>query len=629
MNRKTIAICESGYHADSEAKIIAEIIKNAREKNINVLFFNSLMVKGDFPKGIDEASNLVCGESEIFNLINYQKIDGLIIFGKSIQKEEIVFQLQKRCEKNHIPCINVNDPAHFLEHNVTISNEDSMELVVEHLVKDHKLTKINFIGGYRDNKETNERLNAYKKVLTKYNIPVEEDRIAYGHFWMHAVDCVKEFLRKGLPQAIVCANDTMAIFVIDYLKNEGYKVPKDIIVTGFDGNSDAFTYEPSLTTVRHRYEYAGSVVFEMIEKLINGITHVKDETIKSELILQESCGCKTKNKKDYDFIVKNYQKRDAFTTFTKQMVRSDIYFFDDENIDELFDHISAPLSFFELKSFCYYVDASFETKDSYFLNTKSDKYGIPKKVVRVVPFYSNYSSSDIIPSKEMLKDDLQKDGKPCFKFFTCMYYRNKCLGYMVYEPKDYLTFEYSSFMLWAYNTSEKIGSFYLRKELELLNLRDHLTGLYNRRGMEKYFNKIYKEVLPKNEYITIICIDIDYLKRINDKFGHEGGDNAIVQIANAIETVFSKNGICVRTGGDEFCVVTHSAKKQNIDNQINKVTKLLEDYNNKKIVNYPVMCSCGYYTLYSKDFTSFEEMQKIADQKLYEVKAMHHHPEVV
>ena len=59
------------------------------------------------------------------------------------------------------------------------------------------------------------------------------------------------------------------------------------------------------------------------------------------------------------------------------------------------------------------------------------------------------------------------------------------------------------------------------------------------------------------------------------------------------------------------------------------VTKILEDYNNKKIVNYSVMCSCGYYTLYSKDFTSFEEMQKIADQKLYEVKAMHHHPEVV
>ena len=87
----------------------------------------------------------------------------------------------------------------------------------------------------------------------------------------------------------------------------------------------------------------------MIEKLINGITHVKDETIKSELILQESCGCKTKNKKDYDFIVKNYQKRDAFTTFTKQMVRSDIYFFDDENIDELFDHISTPLSYFVFK----------------------------------------------------------------------------------------------------------------------------------------------------------------------------------------------------------------------------------------------------------------------------------------
>lgn len=627
MKRKTIAICESGYHAESNAKTIAEIIKKAQENNTNVLIFNSLMVKGDFPIGVDKNSNLVCGEAEIFNLINYQKIDGLIIFGNSIQREDSIFEIEKRCKKNHIPCINVNDPTHSLEHNVTISNEDSMELIVEHLIKEHKLTKINFIGGFRDNKETTDRLNAYKKVLTKYNIPIENERIAYGHFWMHAVDCVKDFLRKEVPQAIVCANDTMAIFVIDYLKNEGYKVPKDIIVTGFDGISDAFSYEPALTTVRHRYEYAGTVAFEMLMKLINGISKVKDESIKSELILQESCGCKTKNKKVFNFIVNKYQKRDAFTAFTKQMVRSDIHFFDDESIDVLFDHISTPLSFFELKNFMYCIDANFDSKDSYFLNTKADKYGIPQKVIGVIPFYSNYSSGSVFSSKELLNGDFLNGAEPCIKMFTCMYYRNKCLGYITYEPNDYLTFESSSFMLWAYNSAEKIGSFCLRKELEMLNLKDHLTGLYNRRGMEKYFSKIYKEVLPNNEYITVICIDIDYLKRINDKVGHEGGDNAIVTIASAIETVFAKTGICVRTGGDEFCVVTHSAKKQNIDKQIDKLTNILDDYNAKKLVNYPVMCSCGYFTLFSKDFTSFEEMQKIADQKLYEVKAKHHHPE--
>lgn len=626
MKRRTIAICESGYHSESEAKIISEIIKNSKQNNINVLMFNSLMNKSDYPQNVDKNSNLVRGESEVFNLINYQKIDGLVIFGNSIQREETVLEIQKKCKKNHIPCININDPTHKLEHNVTISNEDSMELIMEHLVKDHKLTKINFIGGFKDNKETSERLLAYKKVLTKYNIPIEEERIAYGYFWMHAVECTKEFLRHDRPQAIVCANDTMAIFVIDYLKNEGYKVPKDIIVTGFDGITDAFSYEPSLTTVRHRYEYAGKVTFEMMMKLMDGITNVKDEAIKSELILQESCGCKVRDKRVYDFIGNKYERQNAFKSFTKQMIRSDIHFSDEEDIDVLFDHISTPLAFFEMNSFSYCIDATLDSKNNYFLSTKSDKYGIPQKVVNVVPFYTSYASKEEFASKEMLNGDFLEDNEPCFRIFTCMYYKNKCLGYVAYEPGDYSDFESGSFMLWVYNSAEKIGSFCLKKELEMLNLKDHLTGLYNRRGMEKYFSRMYKEVIPNNEYISVICADIDYLKTINDRFGHEGGDNAIVHIAAALESVFSKYGICVRTGGDEFCVVIHSPRKLNVDTLIKKVTTKLDEYNRKKEVNYTVMCSCGYNTLYSKDFTSFEEMQKHADQKLYEVKAQHHHP---
>lgn len=628
MKRKTIAICESGYHTESNVKIIAGLIAKAKEKNVNLLIFNSQMIKGDFPKGIDNNSNLVKGESEIFNLINYQKIDGLIVFGNSIYREDTILEIIKLCEKNNVPCININDPSHQLAHNVIISNTGSMELVVEHLVKDHKLTKINFIGGFRDNKETTERLDAYKRVLTKYKIPIEEDRIAYGHFWTHSVDCVKQFLRKDVPQAIVCANDTMAIFVCDYLKNEGYKIPKDIIVTGFDGISDAFTYEPSITTVRHRFEYAGEVAFEMMQKLLSGVSRVKDECITSELIIQESCGCHPKNKKYHNYIANKYERRDAYIEFTKHMVRTDIYFSDEENIDELFDHISSPLTYFNLKQIQFCVDSELDSTDGYVFSSKSGKYGIPTKLNAIIPFYTSFSANQTFASKDLLDTDFLNESEPAFRIFTAMYYKNRCLGYIAYEPENYLKFEASAFMLWVYNSAEKIGSFCLKRELENLNLKDHFTGLYNRRGMEKYFSEVYKNVIPNDEYITVICIDIDYLKKINDKFGHEGGDNAILQTSNAIQSVFSKNSICVRTGGDEFCVLTHSPKKQNIDKLIEKLTQQLEKYNSKKEVPYEVMCSCGYFTLFSKDFSSFEQMQKIADQKLYEVKAYHHHPDI-
>lgn len=626
MKRKTIAICESGYHSESESKIITQIVKNAKKNDINVLLFCSLMMKSDFPAGIEANSNLVKGESEIFNLINYKTIDGLIIFGNSIYKEETILEIAKNCEKNHIPYINVNDPTHMLAHNVTISNSDSMEQIMEHLLEDHRLRKINFIGGFRDNKETTERLNAYKKLLTKYNIPIEEDRIAYGHFWNHAIECTKNFLRKDFPEAIVCANDTMAIFVIDYLKSEGYRVPQDIIVTGFDGISDAFSYDPSLTTVRHRFEHTGDVAFEMMMKLMSGLHNVKDACIESELILQESCGCGT-HKRRYGEIGQRYEKQNAYHTFTKQMVRADIHASNESNIDALFDHISSPLSYFSLKNFMYCVDSGLSSDEKYFLNQKVQKYGIPQKVVGVVPFYTNYFTGPKFFSKDLLNYDFLNTEESCFRIFTPMYYKNKCLGYIAYEPEDYSAFESRNFMLWVYNSAEKIGSFCLKQELEMLNETDHFTGLYNRRGMEKYFLQVYKDVIPNDEYISVICIDIDYLKTINDKYGHEGGDNAIYQTSQAIKYAFAKNGICVRTGGDEFCVLLHSPKKQNIEKLIEKVTKYLEEYNSKKEVPYEVMCSCGHYTLFSRDFTSFVDMQNMADKNLYEIKAIHHNPQ--
>ena len=104
-----------------------------------------------------------------------------------------------------------------------------MLLIMKHLVKDHKLTKINFIGGKKSNSYSDERLNAYKTVLIENNIPFEPKRVKYGGFWDGAVNCVIEFLQEGeLPQAIVCANDSMALFVIEYLKSQG--LYKDVLI---------------------------------------------------------------------------------------------------------------------------------------------------------------------------------------------------------------------------------------------------------------------------------------------------------------------------------------------------------------------------------------------------------------
>ena len=216
MKRKTIAVCVSGFLWESETRIINGIKEICRKRNTNVLVFDSQIRKSDlYTTEIDKYRYILRGESEIFNLINYKLIDGLILLSDTIFDKSVVQKICNNCAANNIPMVCANDLTADFKHNVFIDNQNSMELMVEHLVTKHHCTKINFIGGMVDNKETIERLNAYKKVLSKYDIPIDQDRIGYGFFYKAAVDVTKKFLKSGKEiEAIVCANDAMAIFVI-------------------------------------------------------------------------------------------------------------------------------------------------------------------------------------------------------------------------------------------------------------------------------------------------------------------------------------------------------------------------------------------------------------------------------
>jgi len=632
MKRKTIAICISGFSGESESKIVSGIARKCQKNNVNLLIFAPLLKRANFPKGIAFEKNLVRGEFEIFNLINYDMLDGMIMFGNSMYKREVIGEIEKKCNEKKIPIVNVNDPTYPLHHNVIVRNCYAMELVVEHLVRVHGLKRINFIGGYPDNKETIERLNAYKLILNKYDIPIEEKRIAYGHFWKEAVECAKKFLEDELPEAIVCANDTMAILVCEYLKGQGYRVPDDIIITGFDGTSDAFSYRPSITTVHPDYEITGLKSYELLDDLINGKDDVSDVYIDSELIVQQSCGCDECDE-EKDFNDSRYSAVNEYETFNRNLINTNILTEDSENSLELFTNLITGLWLFAFKRFCFCINSELDNPDEIYFNNENIKYGISKKVTAILPYHDGVGKKIDFESKDLLFYNFLDGEDPVIACFSPLYYRNTYLGYLYYEPSKMLG-KGELFFLWAQNAQETIGSFYLQKELEAINLHDPLTGLYNRRGLKKNFDDLTADIKNNQkadkikEYLTSVCIDIDYLKKINDEFGHEAGDVAIVQTADAIKSCFPEKSICVRTGGDEFCVIMRSDKKPNVDKIVNKIDDYLEAYNKKSELPYKVSCSCGVYSVLVKDFDSksmsIEDLQRVADDDMYKVKEKHH-----
>ncbi len=98
--------------------------------------------------------------------------------------------------------------------------------------------------------------------------------------------------------------------------------------------------------------------------------------------------------------------------------------------------------------------------------------------------------------------------------------------------------------------------------LTLTAIRDYLTGLYNRRYLFEIGENLFSNVKRENIKLIIAVIDIDYFKKVNDKYGHTCGDRVLKSVAGCLQSHFRKSDVVSRYGGEEFCII---AANFNID----------------------------------------------------------------
>lgn len=626
MRRKTIAVCVSGFLWENENQIINGIKDACRRQNTHVLVFDSQIRKSDvYTTEIDKYRYILRGESEIFNLINYKLIDGLILLSDTIFDKSVVQRIYERCNANDIPLVCANDLTADFRHHVYIDNENAMEQIVEHLISVHSCTKINFIGGMEDNRETIERLNAYKKVLEKHGIPVEEDRIGYGFFYKAAVDVTKKFLESGKEiEAIVCANDMMAIFVVEYLVKEGIKVPEQMIVTGYDGTKEASEFAVKITTVTADFEKLGAQCVELLDEI--QATGIKEKSIgiKAKLVIQESCGCMKPDDTDQKgFIDRKYAGENTFSTFSMYLSQMNVLCASDEDKESLFLDLMRPAFLFNFKTMLLCICSELEKgKDFFYSDFKiSSSYGFSKKLLSMVQIGHSVKPGSTFDTKDIVPAQLWENDEPLSLTFNPLYFKDKFLGYIAYESEDGSERSYM-FSLWLQAIASNIGSFYERRELENMYMHDPLTNLYNRRGMEKMFQKTHESLMKDKGFLTMVCSDIDDLKIVNDKFGHEAGDIAIKTVADALKHCLPKQSICVRTGGDEYAVLIYTKKKPDTAGWLSKLSSYFFDFNNASGLPFKVSSSCGFCVKTSEDNPVLSEMARIADAELYKAKTL-------
>lgn len=148
---------------------------------------------------------------------------------------------------------------------------------------------------------------------------------------------------------------------------------------------------------------------------------------------------------------------------------------------------------------------------------------------------------------------------------------------------------------------------------------DHLTGLYNRKRCENYLKEKINSFTKKRSF-SAIMLDINNFKRINDTFGHDIGDIALLVSGKLLKSSIRTNDFLSRYGGDEFVLVLDIDNTKELEATINRINKNVDEFNKKNEYPFTLSFSMGYDVYDFKTNIGYESFLKHIDKLMYEDK---------
>jgi len=165
----------------------------------------------------------------------------------------------------------------------------------------------------------------------------------------------------------------------------------------------------------------------------------------------------------------------------------------------------------------------------------------------------------------------------------------------------------------------------MEEELRSLSLTDELTGLYNRRGFLTLSDQYFKVAQRMKNRVSILYADLDDLKVINDKYGHQEGDRALAETAQILRTSFRESDIAARIGGDEFAVMPAAVGDATIRQVTERLQNNIASANAASGRKYDLSISFGFAYYDPEQPCSVEELLHQGDRMMYEHKKGKNH----
>lgn len=625
--KKKIAVCANGWNYDMLLSALEGMKEHALKEDFDTFVFLSFA-------SYSEHVDLMRGELNIYELLDPADYDGVIVFSTSINSEEDALNICKKAKALNVPVVSIGMDIEGI-HSVRVNNEAGMRELVDHLFNVHNIKRPFFIGGFPDHVDSIARLNVLKEACKERGIEFTDNSVAYGRWNNSDTDMLIDKLVKewngNFPDAIVCANDIMAMSTCSKLQEYGVLAPQDIIVTGFDNLNEGKDFYPALSSVEQNYKEIAKKACEIIFAEINGDRTVKREKVESYFYCGESCGCK--GEEDYSsariLYCRHSYKRDLDSRQLEQNernIRKELTDMPSYSAlkKTLCEHYKENHQF-EGEGFYICVKKDFfddvlisedelweKSKDSGMEELVSLKNG---KIVTGL----NVDAHMIVPGYS------KTPGETHVYFFMPMHSLQHNYGYVVLTDFPYLV---KDNILYPYMEKLQQSLKLMRTNLRLKTLyeRDQMTGLYNRFGYEQKALPLYEASIARKKSMLVMFVDINYMKNINDKFGHLHGDNAIKTVVSAINDNVSDDSIAVRFGGDEFLVISPDCDEEKASKIRGSIMDRLDSVNGSKVNPYDISVSIGYVVTnpVTRPHEVLQEYIKEADKIMYEIKKEMH-----
>ena len=650
--RQKLGLMVDSTDSDYSKEIIDGVMEFCQKNGLDLLVFSGHSFGWPYDWGYQSTA--------VFNHIHQENIDALVITTGTqcnfIGEEAFAAWVKKL---HPLPVISISVPLEGIPSVVT-NNVTGLKNLLEHLYNKHNARSFGVLTGPEENIEARQRLNVFYEFLKDNNL--KKDKQVYFNGDFSAESCYKTldpWLEKNPINfdALICMNDTMASAALKILKDKGYSVPKDLMLTGFDDALRSRYESPTLSTITQDLKEQGRVAAQLAYNLIQNKPVDLITTLETKSLYRQSCGCITSSEMSHQIVAIDDDEtsieletkilHDATSRWFR--LQDDVLNFRGYlsqmtsliSLGDLTDRLPWGLELFNI-DFCALV-----LFNKTIVYERDGAFSLPNKAELVFwydthrPEMKNTKATVFDPRSKILPFEAFDSENRSLVTFS-LNHRDTQLGYLVWSisPSDPAIFEticvqlsstIRSALLFEAKQEIETRLHSALKDLERYNTKlsaisqtDELTGLYNRRGFISLGQESMDLALRMEKQGLVVFADMDGLKIINDTYGHEAGDKAIIAMAEALKNTFRSIDIVSRLGGDEFAIVAVDISAEFIKTLRCRLDTILENYNASSGEPYLLSISLGVVAFTGSENNQLKDLLSLADSVLYEEKKIKH-----